>query len=64
VLECLLAAGGNPVSAEELIRRVWDDDLDPYTATVKTTISRLRAKLGDPALIETIREIGYRIGGP
>jgi DNA-binding response OmpR family regulator len=62
VLECLLAAEGKPVSAEQLIKRVWDDDLDPYTATVKTTISRLRAKLGDPPLIETVREIGYRIG--
>ena len=64
VLECLLAAAGKPVSAEELIKRVWDDDVDPYTGTVKTTISRLRAKLGDPPLIETIREIGYRIGEP
>lgn len=64
VLECLLAAEGKPVSAEELIKRVWDDDVDPYTGTVKTTISRLRAKLGDPPLIETIREIGYRIGEP
>jgi DNA-binding response OmpR family regulator len=64
VLECLLAAEGNPVSAEELIKRVWDDDIDPFTATVKTTISRLRAKLGDPPLIETVRERGYRIGGP
>ncbi len=64
VLECLLAAEGNPVSAEELIKRVWDDDIDPFTATVKTTISRLRAKLGDPPLIETVRESGYRIGGP
>lgn len=63
VLECLLAAEGKPVSAEELIKRVWDDDVDPFTATVKTTISRLRAKLGDPPLIETIRETGYRIGG-
>ena len=63
VLECLLAADGNPVSAEELIKRVWDDDIDPFTATVKTTISRLRAKLGDPPLIETVRESGYRIGG-
>ena len=63
VLECLLAAQGNPVSAEELIKRVWDDDLDPFTATVKTTISRLRVKLGDPPLIETVRENGYRIGG-
>jgi DNA-binding response OmpR family regulator len=64
VLECLLAAEGKPVSAERLIKRVWDDDLNPYTGTVKTTISRLRTKLGDPPLIETVREIGYRIGGP
>jgi len=64
VLECLLAANGNPVSAEELIKRVWDNDIDPFTATVKTTISRLRGKLGEPPLIETVRESGYRIGGP
>lgn len=64
VLECLLAAEGKPVSAEQLIERVWDDDLNPYTGTVKTTISRLRTKLGDPPLIETVRELGYRIGGP
>jgi len=64
VLECLLAADGKPVSAEELLNRVWDDDIDPFSATVKTTIRRLRAKLGDPPLIETVRESGYRIGGP
>jgi DNA-binding response OmpR family regulator len=64
VLECLLAADGKPVSAEELLEKVWDDEIDPFTATVKTTISRLRAKLGDPTLIETVRESGYRIGGP
>jgi DNA-binding response OmpR family regulator len=64
VLECLLAASGKPVSAEELLERVWDDEVDPFTATVKTTISRLRAKLGDPPVIETLRESGYRIGGP
>ncbi len=64
VLECLLAANGKPVSAETLIKKVWDDDLDPFTTTVKTTIRRLRAKLGDPPLIETVRESGYRIGGP
>ena len=63
VLECLLAADGKPVSAEELLEAVWDDETDPFTATVKNTISRLRAKLGDPPVIETIRESGYRIGG-
>ena len=64
VLECLLKADGRPVSAEELLRRVWDEAADPFTTTVKTTVGRLRAKLGDPPVIETVRESGYRIGGP
>jgi len=64
VLECLLSAGGRPVSAEELLQRVWDEATNPFTTTVKATINRLRAKLGDPPVIETIRESGYRIGGP
>ena len=64
VLECLLAAQGRPVSAEELLERVWDEAADPFTAPVKTTIGRLRATLGDPPVIETVRESGYRIGGP
>jgi DNA-binding response OmpR family regulator len=63
VLECLLVAEGRPVSAEELLERVWDTATDPFTTTVKATISRLRAKLGEPPLIETVRERGYRIGG-
>jgi DNA-binding response OmpR family regulator len=64
VLEYLLAAGGRPVPAEELLERVWDEQADPFTRTVKTTIQRLRAKLGDPPVIETVRDSGYRIGGP
>ncbi len=64
VLECLLTADGRPVPAEELLERVWDEAADPFTSTVKTTIRRLRAKLGDPPLIWTIRESGYRIGEP
>jgi DNA-binding response OmpR family regulator len=63
VLEYLLSADGRPVPAEELLERVWDEAADPFTSTVKTTIRRLRAKLGDPPLIETVRESGYRIGG-
>jgi DNA-binding response OmpR family regulator len=61
ILECLLAAEGTLVSAEELLERVWDQNADPFTTTIKTTIGRLRAKLGDPPLIETVREGGYRI---
>jgi DNA-binding response OmpR family regulator len=64
VLECLLGADGKPVSAEELLEAVWDEETDPFTATVKTTILRLRAKLGNPPVIETVRESGYRIGEP
>jgi DNA-binding response OmpR family regulator len=62
VLECLLASGGRMVSAEELLERVWDEEADPFTTAVKTTIRRLRAKLGDPPVIHTVREGGYRIG--
>ena len=61
VLEHLLAADGRPVSAEELLERVWDEAANPFTTTVKTTVARLRAKLGEPPLIETVREGGYRI---
>ena len=64
VLECLLAAGGTLVTTEELLERVWDENADLFTTTVKTTIGRLRAKLGDPPLIQTVREAGYRIGEP
>jgi DNA-binding response OmpR family regulator len=63
LLECLLASGGRVVSAEELLDRVWDEAADPFTTAVKTTIRRLRAKLGDPPVIHTVREGGYRIGG-
>jgi DNA-binding response OmpR family regulator len=63
VLECLLAAAGRVVSAEELLERVWDSEADPFTTAVKTTIRRLRLKLGAPPVIHTVREGGYRIGG-
>jgi DNA-binding response OmpR family regulator len=61
VLEYMLTCEGRAVSAEELLDRVWDEAADPFTTTVKTTIRRLRAKLGDPPVITTIREVGYRI---
>jgi DNA-binding response OmpR family regulator len=61
LLEYLLAADGRVVSTEELLARVWDEAVDPFTSTVKTTMGRLRAKLGDPPVIETVREAGYRI---
>jgi DNA-binding response OmpR family regulator len=62
-LELLLGAQGRVVSAEELLERVWDENADPFTGAVRITMSRLRAKLGDPQVIETIAKAGYRIGG-
>jgi DNA-binding response OmpR family regulator len=61
VLELLLGAQGAVVSAEELLERVWDEFADPFSTAVKTTVSRLRAKLGDPPVIETVSQAGYRI---
>jgi DNA-binding response OmpR family regulator len=62
VLEVLLGAQGAVVSTEELLERAWDDAVDPFTNVVRMTISRLRAKLGDPPVIETVTPVGYRIG--
>jgi DNA-binding response OmpR family regulator len=61
VLEVLLGAGGAVVSAEQLFERVWDEQADPFSQAVKTTMSRLRAKLGDPPVIETVTRSGYRV---
>ena len=61
VLELLLGAGGRRRLAEEIFERVWDESLDPFSQAVKTTISRLRAKLGEPPLIETVAKSGYRV---
>jgi DNA-binding response OmpR family regulator len=60
-LELLLAAQGRVVPAEELLERVWDENADPFTGAIRVTISRLRAKLGDPPVIQTVAKSGYRI---
>lgn len=61
VLEALLEADGAVVSAEQLLDRVWDDGIDPFTNTVRVTIMKLRRKLGDPPLIVTVPGEGYRL---
>ena len=61
VLEILLAADGAAVSPEELLARAWDEVADPFSNVVKVTVSRLRRKLGEPPLIETVPSAGYRI---
>ncbi len=61
VLEALMSAGGATVSAEELLERVWDEQIDPFTNVVRMTIMTLRRKLGEPAVVETVIGVGYRM---
>jgi DNA-binding response OmpR family regulator len=61
VLEILLAAEGAVVSSEALLERAWDENADPFTNVVRMTVMKLRRKLGDPPLIETVVGEGYRI---
>lgn len=63
VLEVLMRSAHRVFSAEELLEQVWDEHADPFTNTVLVTISRLRRKLGDPPIIETVPNVGYRIAG-
>ena len=61
VLEALLRAMPAPLSAEQLLEQVWDEYADPFTKTVSVTIGRLRRKLAEPPIIETLPGVGYRI---
>lgn len=61
VLEVLLSAGGSVVSSEDLLERVWDENADPFTTTVRVTVMTLRKKLGEPGIIETVVGSGYRV---
>jgi DNA-binding response OmpR family regulator len=64
VLEVLLSADGSVVSSEELLERVWDENADPFTTTVRVTVMTLRKKLGEPGIIETVVGSGYRVPHP
>ncbi|MFB9904952.1 response regulator transcription factor [Allokutzneria oryzae] len=61
VLEVLLRAQGTVVSSEQLLKQAWDEFADPFTNAVRVAMSKLRAKLGDPQVIETVPGAGYRI---
>jgi len=61
VLEVLLGAKGTLVTSEDLLERVWDVNADPFTNAVRVTVMRLRRKLGDPPIIDTVPGAGYRM---
>jgi DNA-binding response OmpR family regulator len=59
LLEYFLTHRDVVLSQEHLLEHVWDEMADPFTNTVRVTISNLRKKLGDPPVIETIPGRGY-----
>jgi DNA-binding response OmpR family regulator len=61
VLTELMRAAGGVVSAEDLLERAWDEHIDPFTNVVRVTVMKLRRKLGEPQLVETVPGVGYRI---
>jgi len=61
VLEELLRADGGVVSVEHLLDKAWDENLDPFSNVVRVTMVALRRKLGEPAVIDTVTGVGYRL---
>jgi len=61
VLAELLRADGAVVSAEQLLEKAWDEHADPFTSAVRLVILKVRRKLGDPPVIQTVSGVGYQI---
>lgn len=61
VLEELIRADGAVVSAELLLEKVWDENIDPFTNVVRVTVMTLRKKLGEPSVVGTVVGAGYRL---
>jgi len=61
VLSELLRARGAVVSSEQLLEKVWDENVDPFTNVVRVTVMKLRRKLGEPQVVQTVPGVGYLI---
>jgi two-component system response regulator VanR len=62
VLQTLMNADGGVLSAETLLERAWDANADPFTNTIRVTVSNLRRRLGEPRVVQTVSGAGYRFG--
>jgi len=51
----------NSEETERLLEQAWDENVNPFTNTVKVTIARLRRRLGQPEIIHNTPGVGYRI---
>ncbi len=64
LLALLMAGAGTVLTRDTLLAKIWGYDFDGETRTVDVHIRTLRQKLGDAgSMIETVRGVGYRIGG-
>jgi two-component system, OmpR family, response regulator len=61
VLECLVRRTGQIVSKERVQQAVASPEQDVTANAVEVHVSRLRAKLGDAAVIRSLRGLGYRL---
>ena len=61
LLECLVRRTGQVVSKERVQQAVANPEQDVSANAVEVHVSRLRAKLGDAAVIRTLRGLGYRL---
>jgi DNA-binding response OmpR family regulator len=61
VLECLSRRVGQIVSKERVQQAVAGPDQDITSNAIEVHVSRLRAKLGNAALIRSLRGLGYRL---
>ena len=61
LLAVLAEEPGRAVPRQELFSRVWDPVWVGTGKTLDVHIASLRKKLGDPAVIETVRGVGYRL---
>ena len=64
LLRWFMANPGTVLSQENLLEHVWDENIDPFTDTVRVTVGTLRRKLsagGEPRMIETVVGSGYRL---
>ena len=64
VLAMLSADPGAVVTRSDLIEQVWDEHWYGPTKTLDVHVAQLRKKLGNPAWIENVRSIGYRLVDP
>lgn len=64
ILECMILNAGHIVSKNKLMSTIADWSEDLTLNAVEVYVSRLRAKLGNAAVISTVRGMGYRIDEP